>query len=364
MHVDSHSKRLLIMAAGTGGHIFPGIAIANIMRARGWKIFWLGSMHGMEHSFVHNNKIEMDTIAFQGIRGHGIVHAIRGVWQILISFIRCFLIFSKRRPDIILGTGGYITVPGGFVSKLQGIPLILMNADSTLLLSNKLLAVLATKILLGLPMKSCHMSIPNVQFTGNPIRPELFTVSVPTQRYANRSGVLHILVIGGSLGSKALNECIPQAIAKLPIGQRPIITHQSGKQHIQALRDAYIHARVDAEILDFIDDMSKYYAQADLVLCRAGAIMISELMIVGVASILIPLVVSTTTHQRDNAIWMAKRHAAVYLPQHKMTPDSIALLLQKIDRSMCMRLAEYAYQHGKRNANELIAHALENLVKR
>lgn len=361
--MKNNIKRLLIMSAGTGGHIFPGLAIANTMRARGWKIFWLGTTHGMECDLVPKYDIELDTLAFTGIRGKGIIHMLKGIWQILVSFKHCFKIFNIRQPDLVLGMGGYLTVPGGIVASLCGLSLILINADITLLLSNKLLLPLSKKILFGFP-NSFSITNHKAEITGNALRKEIFALSLPVQRYANRRGVLHILIIGGSLGAKIFNECIPVALSKLPLCKRPIITHQSGKKHIQTLRTTYLQANIQAEVIDFIDDMSSHYAKTDIVICRAGAITISELTAVGIASILVPLITKTTTHQYDNACWMAKYNAALHFPQIKMTPDNLAKLLQKIDRATCMQLAQAAYKQGKRNANETIAQALEKLVKK
>jgi len=201
------------------------------------------------------------------------------------------------------------------------------------------------------------------EVTGNPVRQEIITLGQPTPRYQARSGPLRILVVGGSLGAKVLNECVPAALARLPAAQQVQVTHQSGKQHIAALRAAYAQAGVAAEVVDFIDDMAQRYAQADLVICRAGAITVSELTAAGVASVLVPLVASTTSHQRENAKWMAQAKAAVHLPQRELTPDSLAALLQELDRPACQKMAQAAYEQGRRDANEAIAQVLEKLVK-
>ncbi len=358
----SASKRLLIMAAGTGGHIFPGLAIADTMRARGWQVSWLGTTHGMERELVPQHGVEMDAIEFAGLRGKGWAHSVRGVWRLLVSFGSCFRIIGQRRPDVVLGMGGYVTVPGGIMARLRGVPLALVNADAALLLSNKSLTPLANKVLFGFPADFGNAA-GKAEVTGNPVRKEIIALGQPAPRYASHSGPLSILVVGGSLGAKVLNECVPAALAKLPAEQRPQVTHQSGKQHIEALRAAYAQAGVAAEVVDFIDDMPRRYAAADLVICRAGAITVSELTAAGVASVLVPLVASTTSHQRDNAKWMAQSDAAIHLPQSELTPDSLAALLQTLDRPACRRMAQAAYEQGRRNANEAIAQVLERLVK-
>jgi len=355
-------KRLLIMAAGTGGHIFPGLAIADTMRARGWSVTWLGTTHGMERDLVPRHGVEMDSITFAGLRGKGLLHTARGAWRLLASFGSCWRILAKRQPDVVLGMGGYVTVPGGAMARLRGLPLVLVNADAALLLSNKTLAPLATRVLFGFPA-DFGSAAGKAEVTGNPVRQEILALPLPQQRYAGHSGPLRILVVGGSLGAKALNDCVPAALARLPQELRPVVTHQSGKQHIEVLRKAYADAQVQAEVVDFIDDMPRRYADADLVICRAGAITVSELTAAGVASVLVPLVASTTSHQRDNAKWMAGKQAALHVPQTELTPDSLAALLQSLDRAACLQMAQAAYEQGRRDANEAIAQVLERLVK-
>ncbi|GAA4023379.1 undecaprenyldiphospho-muramoylpentapeptide beta-N-acetylglucosaminyltransferase [Actimicrobium antarcticum] len=355
-------KKLLIMAAGTGGHIFPGLAIADTMRARGWQISWLGTEHGMERELVPAHGIEMDQIAFSGLRGKGWQHSLRGAWRLLASFATCFKLLGRRQPDVVLGMGGYVTVPGGAMARLRGIPLVLLNADAALLLSNKALVPLAKRVLFGFPADFGRAAGKST-VTGNPVRAEILQLPLPAVRYAGRSGVLQLLVVGGSLGAKALNDCLPAALALIPVAQRPRITHQSGKQHIVALTAAYASAGVEADVVAFIDDMPRRYASADLVICRAGAITLSELTAAGVASVLVPLLASTTTHQRDNARWMENQQAAIHLPQADMTPPVLAELLRHITRTQCATMAQAAYDNGRRDANEAIATVLEHMAQ-
>ncbi|MDB5728285.1 MAG: murG [Noviherbaspirillum sp.] len=355
-------KRLMIMAAGTGGHIFPGLAIAQTMQARGWQVSWLGTRHGMERDIVPKHKIDMDTIDFAGMRGKGLSHTLRGMFKLGAGFAACFRILGRRKPDVVLGMGGYVTVPGGMMATLRRVPLVLVNADAAWLLSNKTLAPLAQRVLFGFPADFGNAA-GKTQVTGNPVRREIMALPTPAQRYAGRSGPLRLLVVGGSLGAKILNESLPAALARLPAQARPLVTHQSGKQHVDTLRAAYAEAQVDAEVVDFIDDMPRRYAQADLVICRAGAITISELTAAGVPSVLVPLLASTTSHQRDNAQWMAKQKAAIHLPQSEMTPERLAQLLQSLTREACAEMAEAAYAIGRRQANEAIANVIEELAK-
>ena len=365
---DTHKhapKRLLIMAAGTGGHIFPGLAIADTMRNRGWQVSWLGTTHGMEQTLVPRHGVEMDSIAFAGLRGKGLAHTLRGAWRLLASFAGCWRIIGRRRPDVVLGMGGYVTVPGGVIARLRGIPLVLVNADAGLLLSNKALAPLASRLLFGFSSSADFGGLAaKSAVTGNPVRQEISALPAPQQRYADRSGPLRLLVVGGSLGARVLNESVPAALALLPQAQRPLVVHQSGKQHIAALRDAYAKAGVEAEVLDFIDDMPRRYAQADLVVCRAGAITISELTAAGIASILVPFIASTTSHQRDNAAWMAAQHAAIHLPQQQLSPEVLAAQLNQLTRADCLAMAQSAYAQGRRGANQAIADELQQQTEK
>lgn len=351
-------KRLLVMAAGTGGHIFPGLAIAQTMQARGWQVSWLGTTHGMEGDIVPRHGIDMDTIAFAGLRGKGPVHLVRGLGRLVASFGACLHVLSRRRPDVVLGMGGYVTVPGGLTARMKGIPLVLVNADAALLLSNKALTPFARRVLFGFPAAFGRAAAKAV-VTGNPVRKEILAMAPPAARYATHSGPLKLLIVGGSLGAKVLNDTVPAALALMPPEARPVVVHQSGKQHIAALRAAYAAAGVAAEVVDFIDDMPARYAAADLVLCRAGAITVSELTSAGVASILVPLVVSTTSHQQDNAKWMAQCGAAIHLPQRELTPASLSQLLLSMTRGRCQDMALAAYDNGRRDANAAIAAILE-----
>ena len=353
-------KKLLIMAAGTGGHIFPGLAIAESMRVRGWQVSWLGTSTGMEGDLVPAHGIEMDTIDFTGLRGKGLRHTFTGACKLLWSFAACSRILARRQPDVVLGMGGYVTVPGGVMARLRRIPLALLNADAALQLSNRTLTPFASRIMFGFPA-DFGRAAGKASVTGNPVRAEILQLPRPAERYPTRTGALQLLVVGGSLGARALNENLPAALALIPAPQRPHVTHQSGKQHVDALRAAYVAAGVDAEVLAFIDDMPQRYAHADLVLCRAGAITVSELTAAGVASVLVPLLTSTTTHQRENARWMANQQAAIHLPQAEMNPAQLAALLQKITRDDCARMAQAAYDNGRRNANDTIATILEEL---
>ena len=354
-------KRLMIMAAGTGGHIFPGLAIAQTMRARGWEVTWLGTSAGMEQELVPKSGIAMDSIDFTGMRGKGLSHSIGGALKMVKAFIACHGFIGRRQPDVILGMGGYVTVPGGLMAKLRATPLVLVNADAALLLSNKTLVPFAERVCFGFPA-NFGKAADKAVVTGNPVRKEILDLPAPAERFVGRSGALRILVVGGSLGAKALNDNLPAALALIPAEQRPLVTHQSGKKNIDALRASYAQAGVTANVVDFIDDMASAYAQADLVICRAGAITVSELTAAGVASVLVPLVASTTSHQRDNAQWMAKQKAAIHMPQTELSAQAVATLLETLTRAACLAMANAARDVGKRDSNEAIAQVLEELA--
>jgi len=353
-------KRLMIMAAGTGGHIFPGIAIAQTMRARGWEVSWLGTAHGMETDLVPKAGIDMDSIDFAGLRGKGLAHTVKGAFKMAASFRACHRYLAARRPDVVLGMGGYVTVPGGLTARARGVPLALINADAALLLSNKTLTPVAQRVLFGFPAdfgKAAGKAV----VTGNPVRQQILDLPMPAERFAGRSGVLRVLVVGGSLGAKVLNDNVPAAIKLIDPALRPLVMHQSGKKNIDALRAAYAEAGVEANVVDFIDDMATAYGEADLVICRAGAITVSELTAAGVASVLVPFVASTTGHQRDNAVWMERQGAAVHLPQGELNVQRLKSLLQTT-REQCLAMAEAAARVGQRDANEAIARELEQLA--
>lgn len=358
----SKPKRLMIMAAGTGGHIFPGLAIAKTMQERGWVVTWLGTAHGMEGPIVEKNQIAMDVLDFSGMRGKGLRHSISGAFRLVASFVRCFRFIGQRKPDVALGMGGYVTVPGGLMARLRGVPLVLINADAALLLSNKFLSHFAQRVLFGFPA-DFGVAARKAMVTGNPVRQEIISLPAPELRFAGRTGPLKILIVGGSLGARILNQTLPAVMALIPKEVRPHVTHQSGNNHTASLEAAYEREQVQAEVLPFIDDMPSRYAEADLVICRAGAITVSELTAAGVASILIPFMASSTTHQTNNAIWMAENKAALHLPQKELTAQKLAQLLTAMQRSDCLQLAESAYQLGQREASTVIADVIEQITK-
>jgi UDP-N-acetylglucosamine--N-acetylmuramyl-(pentapeptide) pyrophosphoryl-undecaprenol N-acetylglucosamine transferase len=356
-----HMSHLVIMAAGTGGHIIPGIAVAREMQTRGWSVSWLGTSHGMENKLVPPTQIALDTISFSGLRGKGLLHTLTGGLRLLKAFWDCLGILRKRGASAVLGMGGYVCFPGGLMASLLNKPLLLVNADAALLLSNKSLLPVADRVAFGFDGDAAT-KVKNAVVTGNPVRAEIEALPAPAVRYAGRSGPLRLLVVGGSLGAQALNQLLPQALALMPVGQRPQVLHQTGAAQLDAVRVAYASACLTAEVTAFIDDMPQQLAVCDLMLCRAGAITVSELCAAGVPALLVPLIVSTTSHQRDNAMWMAGQGAAVHLPQADLTAASLAKVLGTLTRDSLLLMATQARALAKPHAASRVADEIEKLV--
>jgi UDP-N-acetylglucosamine--N-acetylmuramyl-(pentapeptide) pyrophosphoryl-undecaprenol N-acetylglucosamine transferase len=355
------SDILLIMAGGTGGHIMPGLAIARTMQARGWMVRWLGTRHGMENKLVPAAGIRLDTVAFSGMRGKGPVHSLKGLALLALALLRSARLMLQIKPTVVLGMGGYVTVPGGFAALLTGRRVVLVNADARLLLSNKVLAPFARQVLYGLPPARALKA--HERFTGAPIREDILAIASPDARFAGRSGPLRVLVVGGSLGAAVLNRVVPEAIARLPAAARPHVIHQAGAQHIDQLAERYRSLAIEATTLAFIDDMAKQYAEVDVVICRAGAITVNELTCAGVASILVPLTVSTTSHQLDNAHYMSRAGAALLLEQKNLNAETLAAMLGALDRSALAAMANKARELGQRDASNAVAGALEEIAR-
>ncbi|WP_022981074.1 undecaprenyldiphospho-muramoylpentapeptide beta-N-acetylglucosaminyltransferase [Ideonella sp. B508-1] len=362
MSAMARTRHLVIMAAGTGGHVIPGLAVAREMGTRGWTVSWLGTEGGMENRLVPPTGLPMDRLAFSGLRGKGLAHSVGGVFRLLKAFWDSLWIFRRRRADAVLGMGGYVCFPGGWVAKLSGRPLVLVNADAALLMSNKALLPVADKVAFGFDGPAVE-KVKQAVVTGNPVRAEIEAMPAPAQRFAGRQGPLRVLVVGGSLGARVLNEQVPAALAHLPAEQRPQVTHQTGMAHLEDVRARYATLGVQAEVLPFIDDMDRRLAECDVIVCRAGAITVSELCAAGVASVLVPLVVSTTSHQRDNAAWMAARGAAIHLPQNELNPQSLAELLSQLSRERLLAMAEQARLLARPQAAAKVADEIERLVK-
>ena len=358
-------KHLVIMAAGSGGHVMPGLAVAREMQVRGWRVSWLGTRTGMENKLVPSEElsgIALDRIGFSGLRGKGFVHSLTGGLRLLKAFWDCLLILRRRQAQAVLGMGGYVCFPGGLMASLLNKPLLLMNADAGLLLSNKALLPVADRVLFGFAGSAAAKTKRSV-VTGNPVRTEIEALAVPALRYAGRSGPLRVLVVGGSLGAQVLNRVLPLALRLMPRAQRPMVTHQTGAGQFDGVLAAYAEAGIQAEVLPFIDDMAQRLAHCDVMVCRAGAITVSELCAAGVPAILVPLIISTTAHQRDNAAWMAAAGAAWHLPQAELTPQGLADMLISATRPALMTMAERARSLARPHAAARVADEIEGLLK-
>jgi len=352
------ARTIMIMAGGTGGHVFPALAVAGHLRQQGWRVVWLGAKTGMEATLVPKHGYEMAWVRFSGLRGKGLMRAALLPFNLLVAFWQSARAIFAQHPDVVLGMGGYISFPGGMMASLLHRPLVIHEQNSVAGLSNKVLARLADKVLEGFPG-----SLPGAQFSGNPVRKDIAALSAPTARYAERSGPLRLLVVGGSLGAHILNETVPRALALLAPGERPEVTHQAGEKNIEALRAGYAGAGVRAELVAFIDDMAARYADADVVLCRAGALTIAELACAGVASILVPYPHAVDDHQTGNANFLFARGAAILLPQSELTPERLARLLHGLDRGRLLVIAEKAHQLGKPEATRIVADACKELAR-
>ncbi len=352
---------LVIMAAGTGGHIIPGLAVAREMLTRGWTVSWLGTCHGMENQLVPKAGLPIDCIAFDGLRGKGWLHTLTGGLRLLKAFWDCLGILRRRGADAVLGMGGYVCFPGGLMASLLSRPLMLVNADAALLLSNRGLLPVADRVAFGFEGEAAARTRHAV-VTGNPVRAEIEALPPPAERFAGRQGPLRLLVVGGSLGARALNEVLPAALALLPAAERPQVTHQTGNAHFAEVQAAYQEAGVAAEVLPFIDDMAARLAQCDLMICRAGAITVSELCAAGVPSLLVPLIVSTTSHQRDNAEHLARHGAAIHLPQTELGAPRLAELLRGLTRERLLGMAAKARAMARPHAAARVADEIEKLA--
>jgi UDP-N-acetylglucosamine--N-acetylmuramyl-(pentapeptide) pyrophosphoryl-undecaprenol N-acetylglucosamine transferase len=353
----------MVVAAGTGGHVMPGLAVAGELQRRGWSVSWLGTRTGMERALVEPRGIAFRAIDFSGLRGKGVRTLVFGGFLLLRAMWQSRKIIRSDRPDAVFSTGGYVAVPAGMAASTLGVPFVLLNADAAPLMSTTLLKPIASGVLCGFDGEAARKAGAKGLVTGNPVRPEIAAVPAPADRYPGRTGPLRLLVIVGSLGAQVLNESVPQALARIPVERRPQVTHQCGAKHLDAVRDAYAKAGVQAEIVTFIDDMAARYAAADLVLARAGAITVTELAAAGVPSILVPLVVSTTHHQRTNAEFMAARNAAIHLPRGEATAERLAGLLAGLDRPRLQSMAEAARAVGKPKATETVAAVIEKVVQ-
>jgi len=348
----------MIMAGGTGGHVFPALAVADHLRALGWRVVWLGARTGMEATLVPKHGYEMAWVRFSGLRGKGLAAKLLLPLNLLVAFWQALRALRTQRPDVVLGMGGYIAFPGGMMAALLGRPLAIHEQNSVAGLANRVLAGVADHVLVAFPD-----ALRNATFVGNPVREAIAQIAPPAARFAGRKGTLRVLVVGGSLGAAALNDMVPRALAQLPAETRPIVTHQSGAKHVDELRANYARAGVEANAVAFIDDMARAYADADLVICRAGATTVAELAAAGVAAILVPFPFAVDDHQTTNARYLADAGAGVLVQQRDLTPDALAGMLRGFSREQLLAMATKARALGKPDATRAVADACMELAQ-
>jgi UDP-N-acetylglucosamine--N-acetylmuramyl-(pentapeptide) pyrophosphoryl-undecaprenol N-acetylglucosamine transferase len=352
-------KNILIMAGGTGGHIFPALAVADVLRENGWRVTWLGAPNSMESEIVPKHGYEMALIDFSGVRGKGLMKKIVLPFTLSIALLQSALAFLQCRPHVALGMGGYITFPGGIMAWLFGCPLVIHEQNSIAGLSNKSLVRFSKRVLSGFPDV-----LPDAEWCGNPVRADIAALPAPATRYGSRNGKLNVMVLGGSLGAQAINACVPRALALLPEDVRPDVLHQTGARHVEDVEAAYKAAGVEAAIMPFLDNMAFYYDQTDLVICRAGALTVAELAAAGLAGILVPFPHAVDDHQTSNARFLSDRGAAILLPQQDMTPEHLAELLRGMTRERALKMAEAAHALAQPEAAQRVAAVCTELAKK
>jgi UDP-N-acetylglucosamine--N-acetylmuramyl-(pentapeptide) pyrophosphoryl-undecaprenol N-acetylglucosamine transferase len=353
------NRTILIMAGGTGGHVFPGLAVADVMRSRGWKVVWMGARTGMEARLVPARGYEVAWIRASALRGKSLLTKLLLPLNLLIGFWQSARAIFRIRPDVVLGMGGYVAFPGGMMASLLARPLAVHEQNAIAGLANRVLAGVADRAMTAFPE-----ALAGAEWTGNPVRAEIAALAAPQARYGARSGPLRVLVVGGSLGAQALNEAVPKALALIPDAERPRVVHQSGEKHLEALRANYAAAGVaGAEPVAFIENMAARYAEADLVICRAGAITVAEISAGGVASVLVPYPLAVDDHQSANARFLAERGAAILLPQRELTPEKLAGLLRTLERPQLLAMAQKARALGKPDAARIVAERCMELAK-
>jgi len=356
---------VMITTGGTGGHVFPGLAVAAKLIARGCRVFWLGTREGMEAKLVPQHGVDFESMSFRGIRGKGVRTFLLGPYALAGACLESLRVIRRRRPHVVLGFGGFASFPGAMMGVASGKPLVLHDANAVAGLANRILAFGADRILLGFPGALRGSASKRAAWVGNPLRDDIVAVAPPAARFAGRAGPLRLLVVGGSLGAAALNDALPSSLARLPEAGRPIIVHQAGERHIAALREAYTKAGVAAECVPFITDMAARYAWADIVVCRGGALTVAELAAVGLGAIVVPLPGAIADEQSANARFLLDAGAAIVLPQSELTgPDApLTGVLGALTRADALTMALNAYRVGKRDAADRVADACISLIR-
>ena len=359
------ARTILIMAAGTGGHIFPGLAIAKELELRGWDVRWMGTPWGMENRIVADVGYPMVNVNISGVRGKGIAAWLLLPFRVLIGFLQSTIAIFRIRPDVVLSLGGYVAFPGGMMAVLWGRPLVVHEPGAVAGITNRLLAAVADRVIVGMEGAferkvatrwANHIPKPSrVDWLGTPVREEIAQVPPPDERFASRAGPLRLLVVGGSLGAQTMNDLVLAALASLPSERRPMVVHQAGQKLHEHLQYAYRHAHVEAEVVPFIDDMARRYAWCDVLICRSGAVTVAEIAAAGIASILFPLPWFVVDEQTANARFLADRGAGIALRQLETKPEQLAEILAGLDRNRLSGMARAARALGKPGATRACA---------
>jgi UDP-N-acetylglucosamine--N-acetylmuramyl-(pentapeptide) pyrophosphoryl-undecaprenol N-acetylglucosamine transferase len=346
---------VLIMAGGTGGHIFPGLAVAAALRARGIPVVWLGARRGMETRIVPEHDIELRTVPVAGLRGKGLMARLGAPWMLARALLGARRILREIRPRSVLSLGGYAAGPGGIAAWLQRRPLLVHEQNRVPGFTNRMLARFARKVMSG--FRDAFAASAHAEWTGNPVRSDIASLPSPAARFAERDGAPHLLVLGGSLGARTLNLGLPSALSLIPADRRPQVRHQCGEAHLAATRAAYAHSDVEASVEPFIADMAAAYARADLVVCRAGALTLAELAAAGLGAILMPFPHAVDDHQTKNAEGFVAAGAAELVQDRDFEPSHFAELLERLLRDAGKRLAmaDAARALAKPDAAEVIA---------
>lgn len=342
---------LMVMAGGTGGHVYPAMAVADYLKGKGWNIVWLATEGGMENRLITGKGYSVAMIRMSGVRGKGLLRWLNLPFQLLRACLQSRQAIRAHRPDVVLGMGGFAAFPGGLMARILRRPLVIHEQNSIAGLTNRVLSKFATRVLAAFPSAFGRKAA----LVGNPVRGDIAAIPLPEERYFGRTGPLRLLVVGGSLGAQALNEVVPQALALLPPASRPRVIHQAGAKHIDSLVENYRKAGVEAETRAFIEDMADMYAWCDLVICRAGALTIAEVAAVGVASVLVPFPHAVDDHQTYNARYLSENGAAVLVPQAELTARHLAGMLAEFTRTTLQDMAERARGLGKPEATQSVA---------
>lgn len=332
-------KTILLMAGGTGGHIFPALAVARSLQQQGHNVIWLGSHDSMEQRLVPQHNIPLELIAMKGVRGKGLLRKLALPFMLLRCVQAAKAIIRKHHINAVIGFGGFVTFPGGLAAKLLGVPIFVHEQNAVAGMANKRLAKWAARVLYAFPQ--AFPQYPD-GLVGNPVRADIAALPSPENRFADRQGSLKIAVVGGSLGAQVLNEIVPAALALLPEAQRPRITHQSGRGNLATLQAAYQQAGVAAQCIEFVDDMVALYREADVLICRAGALTIAELTAAGVGALLVPFPYAVDDHQTANARYMVAAEAGLLLPQSQLTAQKLAQIIGGLTREQCRAWASRA----------------------